>query len=67
MDNYLKDLGKVTLTMNGVWENKPYERLCVVNYNGATYISRKYVPADKGIIPTNIKYWQPFIYSLIIE
>ena len=53
-----KELGKVSLTCNGQWNDRPYERLCIV-HDGfyASYISRKAVPA--GIPLSNEEYWQP--------
>lgn len=53
-----EELGKVSLTCNGQWNNRPYERLCIV-HDGfyASYISRKAVPA--GIPLSNEEYWQP--------
>ena len=41
-----EELGKVSLTCNGQWNDRPYERLCIV-HDGfyASYISRKAVPA----------------------
>lgn len=54
-----KDLGKVTLTCNGLWSSsKEYERLCLV-HDGlySSYISRKNVPI--GIKLANADYWQP--------
>jgi uncharacterized protein YoxC len=53
-----EELGKVSLTCNGQWNDRPYERLCIV-HDGfyASYISRKAVPA--GIPLSNEEYWQP--------
>ena len=36
-----EELGKVSLTCNGKWNDRPYERLCIV-HDGfyASYISR---------------------------
>ncbi len=58
MNVSIQKLGKVSITCNGEWENKEYDRLCLVN-NGlyATYISKQKVPA--GITLNNRKYWQP--------
>lgn len=40
----------------GDWANdRTYEALCVVNYNGDSYTSKKPVPV--GIAPTNTNYW----------
>lgn len=51
-----EELGKVSLTCNGQWNDRPYERLCIV-HDGfyASYISRKAVPA--GIPLSNEEYW----------
>lgn len=53
-----QSLGKVTLTTDGLWEDKEYARLSLV-YDAFdnSYISCKYVP--KGISLTNLEYWQP--------
>lgn len=53
-----EELGKVSLTCNGQWNDRPYDRLCIV-HDGfyASYISRKAVPA--GIPLSNEEYWQP--------
>lgn len=53
-----EELGKVSLTCNGQWNDRPYERLCIV-HDGfyASYISRKAVPT--GIPLSNEEYWQP--------
>lgn len=54
----IQNLGKVSITCNGDWEDKEYDRLCLVN-DGlyATYISKKPVPAGTSI--NNRNYWQP--------
>lgn len=54
-----KDLGKVTITCNGLWHRGiEYERLCLV-HDGlySSYISRRNVPV--GIELSNADYWQP--------
>lgn len=54
-----QSLGKVSITCNGKWENKEYDRLCLVHdSSGKSYISKKYVPL--GIELNNEEYWQPF-------
>ena len=61
MRTYKEELGKVSLTVNGVWdENVEYDRLCLVR-DGAfsAYISRVVVPA--GIPLTNLDYWMPLV------
>lgn len=54
---YEKSLGKVSLTPEGDWENKKYDRLCLVRYpsTGDIYISKKAVPIDITI--DNTEYW----------
>lgn len=52
-------LGKVTLTVNGLWSRgKSYERISMV-HDGfySSYISKRYVPV--GIELSNSDYWQP--------
>lgn len=52
-------LGKVTLTVNGLWSRgKEYERISMV-HDGfySSYISRRHVPV--GIELSNSDYWQP--------
>lgn len=59
MEQQVKVLGKVCVTVNGDWDStKEYERLCIV-CNPATkkiYISKMFVPSAIDI--TNTKYWQ---------
>lgn len=54
---YEKSLGKVSLTPEGDWENKEYDRLSLVRYpsTGDVYLSKKAVPVDIEI--TNTEYW----------
>ena len=59
MEQYIKLLGKVTVTLNGDWDKtKEYERLCIVRnpINKKTYMSKMFVPADKEL--TDETYWQ---------
>lgn len=57
MRAFEKILGKVSLTPEGDWENKEYDRLCLVRYpsTGDIYISKKAVPTDITI--DNTEYW----------
>ena len=62
MEQYIKVLGKVTVTLNGDWdETKEYERLCIVRnpINKKTYMSKIFVPAGEEL--TNETYWQYII------
>lgn len=73
MEENIKNLGKVCITPEGVWDvNKEYDRLSLVVTSDAdtqrvlSYVSRKHVP--KGNI--NIKdteYWQLFTTELKLE
>jgi len=57
MQVYKQDLGKVSLTPEDDWENKEYDRLCLVRYpsTGDVYLSKKAVPINTEI--TNTEYW----------
>lgn len=59
MKTLKQDLGKVSVTCNGVWDaGRNYDRLCIVNDgNFASYISKKFTP--EGILLSNEEYWQP--------
>ena len=59
MKTLKQDLGKVSVTCNGVWDaGRNYDRLCIVNDgNFASYISKKFAP--EGILLSNEEYWQP--------
>lgn len=54
---YEKSLGKVSLTPEGDWEDKEYDRLSLVRYpsTGDVYLSKKAVPT--GISIDNTEYW----------
>ena len=58
---YEQTLGKVSLTPAGDWENKEYDRLCLVRHpsTGNVYLSKKVVPYDEEnpIDVTNTEYW----------
>lgn len=58
MQQNIKILGKVSITVEGDWdETKDYDRLCIVNNNGYTYISKCSVP--KGTSTSDTNYWFP--------
>jgi len=73
MADNLKNLGKVCITPEGVWDvNKEYDRLSLVVTKDSdtqrilSYISRKHVP--KGNISiNNTEYWQVFTTELKLE
>lgn len=56
------NLGKVSITVNGIWEDKDYDKLTLVYHKekNATYISKRPVP--KGTIISDRKYW-----SLVVQ
>lgn len=51
------NLGKVSITVNGIWEDKDYDKLSLVYHEerNASYISKRPVP--KGILISDTKYW----------
>ena len=57
MDVVKVNLGKVSITVNGIWENKDYDKLSLVYHEerNASYISKRPVPKDTLISDT--KYW----------
>ncbi len=61
MRTYEQSLGKVSLTPEGDWENKEYDRLSLVRHpiTGNVYLSKKVVPYDETtpIEVTNTEYW----------
>lgn len=59
MKSIKEELGKVSVTCNGLWEpHIIYDRLCLVtDGHFATYLSKKQVPAGTPL--TDIEYWQP--------
>lgn len=62
MEQYIKVLGKVCVTVNGDWDkDTEYERLCIVRnpINKKTYISKMFVPAGNEL--TDTTYWQYLI------
>lgn len=68
MNEYLKNLGKVSVTGEGEWSNiKEFERLSVVykvnsDKTVESFLSRKFVPS--GIDIYNKEYWQPLALTL---
>lgn len=56
------NLGKVSITVHGIWEDVDYDKLTLVYHKerNATYISKRPVP--KGTIISDRKYW-----SLVVE
>ena len=61
----IKDLGKVTLTVEGDYVNKVYERISMVKYEGNSYISKKDVPSN--VLPTDNDYWMQLATSMSYE
>lgn len=58
-----KNIGKVSISCDGVWDiRKDYDKLCLVTDGSYNYISRKPVPNGTDI--TNEDYWQK-LYSVI--
>lgn len=58
-----KNIGKVSISCDGVWDiGKDYDKLCLVTDGSYNYISRKQVPNGTDI--TNEEYWQK-LYSVI--
>lgn len=58
-----KNIGKVSISCDGVWDiKKNYDKLCLVTDGSYNYISRKQVPNGTDI--TNEEYWQK-LYSVI--
>lgn len=51
------NLGKVSITVNGIWEDKDYDKLSLVYHEerNASYISKRPVP--KGTLISDTKYW----------
>ena len=51
------NLGKVSITVHGIWEDIDYDKLTLVYHKerNATYISKRPVP--KGTLISNTKYW----------
>lgn len=58
-----KNIGKVSISCDGLWDiKKDYDKLCLVTDGSYNYISRKQVPNGTNI--TNEEYWQK-LYSII--
>lgn len=55
------NLGKVSITVNGIWEDKDYDKLSLVYspLNNASYISKR--PVQKGVLVTDERFWTPII------
>lgn len=54
----IKNYGKVAITVDGEWDSdKSYDRLCVVDYKGLSYISIT-DNTEKGVIPSNSSQWK---------
>ena len=51
------NLGKVSITVHGIWEDIDYDKLTLVYHEerNASYISKRPVP--KGTLISNTKYW----------
>lgn len=59
MKTIKEELGKVSVTTNGLWDShKTYDRLCLVHDGHfASFISKRAVPANIPL--SDITYWQP--------
>lgn len=58
-----RNIGKVSISCDGVWDiKKDYDKLCLVTDGSYNYISRKQVPNGTNI--TNEEYWQK-LYSIV--
>lgn len=58
-----QDLGKIVPTFNGIYNaNIVYEKLCIVNYKGSVYVSKKDIP--KGTDISNEECWYLLIEKL---
>lgn len=57
MNTVKVNLGKVSITVNGIWEDKDYDKLSLVYHEerNASYISKRPVP--KGTLISDTKYW----------
>lgn len=61
------NLGKVSITVHGIWEDIDYDKLTLVYHKerNATYISKRPVP--KGTIISDRKYWSLVVEGVIPE
>ena len=59
------NLGKVSITVNGIWEDKDYDKLSLVYHTekNASYISVRPVP--KGTIISDRKYWALIVQGAV--
>lgn len=59
------NLGKVSITVNGIWEDKDYDKLSLVYHTekNASYISVRPVP--KGTIISDRKYWTMIVQGAV--
>ena len=59
------NLGKVAITVNGIWEDKDYDKLSLVYHTekNASYISVRPVP--KGTIISDRKYWTMIVQGAV--
>ena len=61
------NLGKVSITVHGIWEDIDYDKLTLVYHKerNATYISKRPVP--KGTIISDRKYWSLIVQGAISD
>ena len=61
------NLGKVSITVHGIWEDIDYDKLTLVYHKekNATYISKRPVP--KGTIISDRKYWSLIVQGAILD
>ena len=61
------NLGKVSITVHGIWEDIDYDKLTLVYHKekNATYISKRPVP--KGTIISDKKYWSLIVQGAITD
>ncbi len=61
------NLGKVSITVHGIWEDIDYDKLTLVYHKekNATYISKRPVP--KGTIISDRKYWSLIVQGAITD
>ena len=61
------NLGKVSITVHGIWEDIDYDKLTLVYHKekNATYISKRPVP--KGTIISDKKYWSLIVQGVITD
>lgn len=61
------NLGKVSITVHGIWEDIDYDKLTLVYHKekNATYISKRPVP--KGTMISDKKYWSLMVQGVITD